>query len=288
MTCDIIPRIKNKEGEWVDSLLFKSLLDNFNNDRAEAIRVYQMVHSREFIGWFGDWINSPETSSKVVDENGEPMVVYHGTDKEFDEFKKNERKTWLEFKIENGLFFSKVKDGEAHSADEYGSIHMPVFLNIRKPELGGWTDTKKGIRRKNDSDGIIGSYLGEREGGSPMSDLERYYSKERAIEKYNKMLNMQGDNPVLVVFEPNQIKSIKNEGEFSKENDNIYYQIEGSKVKEQYRGKIIYAPSGTGKSFVSNDPAIIDGDNIVDSLIGSNASNRVEVLTSMSQKDKGN
>ena len=32
-----------------------------------------------FLNWFGDWVNSPETSSKVVDENGEPLIVYHGS-----------------------------------------------------------------------------------------------------------------------------------------------------------------------------------------------------------------
>lgn len=40
---------------------------------------YKLVRTKEFKDWFGDWENSPETSSKVVDENGEPLVVYRGT-----------------------------------------------------------------------------------------------------------------------------------------------------------------------------------------------------------------
>lgn len=36
-------------------------------------------HAKNFVEWFGD--------SKVVDENGEPLIVYHGTDKVFDEFR---------------------------------------------------------------------------------------------------------------------------------------------------------------------------------------------------------
>jgi hypothetical protein len=40
---------------------------------------YKLVRTPEFKAWFGDWENDPENSSKVVDENGEPMVVYHGT-----------------------------------------------------------------------------------------------------------------------------------------------------------------------------------------------------------------
>ena len=40
---------------------------------------YRLVRTPEFKVWFGDWENSPETASKVVDENGEPLICYHGT-----------------------------------------------------------------------------------------------------------------------------------------------------------------------------------------------------------------
>lgn len=36
------------------------------------------VRTEAFKTWFGDWENDPENASKVVDENGEPLVVYHG------------------------------------------------------------------------------------------------------------------------------------------------------------------------------------------------------------------
>ena len=42
-------------------------------------RQYAQVRTKEFKEWFGDWENDPENASKVVDENGEPLVVYHGT-----------------------------------------------------------------------------------------------------------------------------------------------------------------------------------------------------------------
>ena len=38
-----------------------------------------LVRTPEFRAWFGDWENDPENASKVVDENGEPLVVYRGT-----------------------------------------------------------------------------------------------------------------------------------------------------------------------------------------------------------------
>lgn len=45
------------------------------------------VRTPAFKEWFGDWENDPENASKVVDENGEPREVYHGTyGGEFDVF----------------------------------------------------------------------------------------------------------------------------------------------------------------------------------------------------------
>ena len=45
-----------------------------------------LVRTNNFKNWFGDWINDPENASKVVDENGEPMVVYHGGSSTFTKF----------------------------------------------------------------------------------------------------------------------------------------------------------------------------------------------------------
>ena len=42
-------------------------------------RQWIQVRSEAFKDWFGDWEHDPENASKVLDENGEPLVVYHGT-----------------------------------------------------------------------------------------------------------------------------------------------------------------------------------------------------------------
>lgn len=42
-------------------------------------RQWLQVRTRAFKKWFGDWENNSSKASKVVDENGEPLVVYHGT-----------------------------------------------------------------------------------------------------------------------------------------------------------------------------------------------------------------
>ena len=39
------------------------------------------IKSDNFKNWFGDWENNPSKASKVVNEDGTPKVVYHGTDK---------------------------------------------------------------------------------------------------------------------------------------------------------------------------------------------------------------
>ena len=39
---------------------------------------WHLVRTPEFKAWFGDWERSPKTASQVVDENGEPLVVYRG------------------------------------------------------------------------------------------------------------------------------------------------------------------------------------------------------------------
>ena len=39
---------------------------------------WALVRTQNFKKWFGDWENNPENASKIIDENGEPMVMYHG------------------------------------------------------------------------------------------------------------------------------------------------------------------------------------------------------------------
>lgn len=38
------------------------------------------INSENFKNFFGDYEKDPDNASKVVDENGKPMIVYHGTD----------------------------------------------------------------------------------------------------------------------------------------------------------------------------------------------------------------
>ncbi len=83
------------------------------------------VRTPSFKKWFGDWENDPANASKVIDENGEPLVVYHGTDKQFTEF--DPQKQSASQYGAKGFFFTERKD----IAQLFGDKLMSVFLNAR-------------------------------------------------------------------------------------------------------------------------------------------------------------
>jgi len=83
------------------------------------------VRTQSFKTWFGEWENDPENSSNVIDENGEPLVVYHGTFTEFEEFKKDKQNPASQYA--GGFFFTEEKE----ISTGYGDIVQSVFLNAR-------------------------------------------------------------------------------------------------------------------------------------------------------------
>ena len=48
----------------------------------------EQTETQQFKRWFGDWQKHPESASKVVNKDGTPRAVYHGTnaDKNFTVF----------------------------------------------------------------------------------------------------------------------------------------------------------------------------------------------------------
>jgi len=101
---------------------------------------YLLVRTPEFKAWFGDWeklvltkINDSgideislkrlsDGVSKVVDKNGEPMVVWHTTNNEFNKFDKR--------KSRDGFFFSPQKNRlVVYNKSKINSY----FLNLRNP-----------------------------------------------------------------------------------------------------------------------------------------------------------
>ena len=85
-------------------------------------RQWLQVRTPAFKNWFGDWENDPTNASKVVDENGEPMVVYHGGTVE------------NVFNKKNYTFFTSY-EGTAHGYAKSGGSVGHFFVNLRYPLL---------------------------------------------------------------------------------------------------------------------------------------------------------
>ena len=85
---------------------------------------YKLVRTPAFKAWFGDWENNPKTASKVVDENGEPLVVYHATNNKFWEFSKEKQVVGYYGK---GFYFTQ----DLKEAKDYGKRVIRAFLNIK-------------------------------------------------------------------------------------------------------------------------------------------------------------
>jgi hypothetical protein len=111
---------------------------------------YKLVRTKAFKDWFGDWENDPKNSSKVVDDNGEPLVVYHGSPYgEFSVFKN-------EVGIGDFWFTSEINLAKTHTIksrwDRKDTIPYMVeaFLNIKNPTYGYTTNWKFDEEKTND------------------------------------------------------------------------------------------------------------------------------------------
>jgi hypothetical protein len=67
----VIERVEAPNGQ--PSTLYKTLQD-LVKDKEQALRLWAQVYTESFKNWFGDW--ERKQGSKVVDENGEPLIVY--------------------------------------------------------------------------------------------------------------------------------------------------------------------------------------------------------------------
>lgn len=89
---------------------------------------WHLVRTPEFKAWFGDWENDPKNASKVVDENGEPLVVYHRSNKKFTIFDKEKigKGFWKTAKF--GFYFSNKNEKGL-----YGNQVYKCFIDIKEP-----------------------------------------------------------------------------------------------------------------------------------------------------------
>ena len=179
-----------------------------------------VTQTTEFKAWFGN--------SKVVDEGGKPLVVYHGTTGDFSAFDQSERR-------DLGFHFGGRMAASFHAKKRKGAARvMPVFLSIENPvrledsfdsQLTAVQDTVWQLGRK---------HIGSDEVRAAITDYTRTNgsSPKAAWDMVQTLLEREGYDGVVydntgrgegedsaeswIAFRPEQIKSaIGNSGEFS-------------------------------------------------------------------------
>lgn len=171
--------------------------ESFNQLREWAETKYQLaelIKSENFKKWFGDWENDPKNASKVVNEKGEPLVVYHGTDADFSIFDKRLIKS---SNYGQGFYFTSDRNKAAH----YGNTVKAVYLDVKNP-----LDLTTSV---NDA------------------EFNKWYGKKNSpYDGY--IVNFADGEKMIVVKESTQIKSATNNAwTFDPSNPDIRYQKHG-------------------------------------------------------------
>lgn len=241
----------DKAPNGAESKLFQTLLEHYNGDRTKAIQAKAKVYGNSFLTWFGDWINDTENASKVVDKNGEPLMVWHGgylTENNSMPNPTYEEETydWNGYLIPGrernpGIWFSTDKEYTTN----FSSKQHPCFLNIRNPyrgddlssrvaadirELEDYTISEEDLQAQGGkSDGLIGHDV-KTWGGLTIEELKNDPRFGGPIPKLSKGIEF-------AIYDPNQAKSIDNEGPtqwegtYSRENDDIYLSIDNANAR---------------------------------------------------------
>ena len=199
----------------------------------------------EFKKWFGD--------SKVVDENNQPLVVYHGTGQTFDEFNTEINRPELSFTSNPTV----ANEYSVSGLNATNPQMYPVYLSLKNPAVYdakglNWADFKvwTGYKWAN-----IHQLAEMHKVGKEFND-DRNPGQKITFEKTDgiilKNINEVGNNleteflgTTYQVFEPNQVKSAFNQGTFD-ESNNITYQLE-PKVVEKAVGLYPDVDADTGK-----------------------------------------
>ena len=153
-------------------------------------RQWLQVRTKAFKDWFGNWETNPSEASKIVDENGEPLVVYHGTNAD------NITAFSLEkAKHNTGIFLSKSKNVARSYVDW---LNIDYYGKINNYELDNFDIYESYDKYKSR---ILES---EKDADLPFSSLiseEAFNAKKAAIinfneHVYNTFVNLR--NPLIV------------------------------------------------------------------------------------------
>ena len=158
--------------------------------------------NQAFWDWFGD--------SQVVDEHGQPLVVYHGTPENFSEFRKRGTGRLAALygppsDSPEGFFFTtspKTAEEFAWKAGELTGGIMPVYLSIRNPLV---------------TDFVLKSFNTHK-----FAEIIRQAKREGYDGVAAFMQYLDEESSVFVAFYPEQIKSATgNDGTWDSDDPDI-------------------------------------------------------------------
>ena len=226
------------------SIASKSILHKFSEK--VNMNILDATQSQQFKRWFGDWQNDPNKASQIVNEDGTPKVMYHGSPAQFSIFEKSKAKS-------SGLYGKGFYFTDSHSqASVYGNTYS-VYLNIKHPlQHGSETVNRSQVQKflkavaENEDYSIenygtydipnIMSTILEQESEIDAFRLIQDVSATaigdmvEAVELFNKVNGTKFDGIIAptetVVFKPEQIKSATdNIGTFDGNNPDIRYSV---------------------------------------------------------------
>ena len=163
-------------------------------------RIKKATETQQFKRWFGDWQNDPAHASKVVNEDGTPKVVYHGTNAEFTVFDNSMIGSSTQVGVlGDGFYFAETKE----LAKMYGEQVMGTYLSIKNPYYA-----------KPEEAFNIDAYQLEQQG-------------------YDGAIMQTARGTIYSVFDNRQVKSATdNIGTYDKNNPDIRYSRELETVEE--------------------------------------------------------
>lgn len=190
------------------------LADDLTVDVAPAVR------TKNFKNWFGD--------SKVVDDQGKPLVMYHGTAASFDEFGKSFRGAIF---VTPDKKFADIYAGTSETIEKGFSPNvMPLYVKASNPfdyENPSHVDKVMKVLGESDPEFFVGTTVGRQlKRRLEQGIWEEIETKDvqNAIKKlgFDAFYVNEGDVKNLGVFDPTQIKSaIGNVGTFDPKNPSI-------------------------------------------------------------------
>lgn len=183
-------------------------------DEKINMSVDDVTKSLQFAEWFGDWQNHPDKSSKVVNADGTPKVMYHGTNEDFTVFDRTKGKKKVHLNVlGDGNYFTARKEGAEH----YGERVVDAYLSIKNPYIF------KSKEYTTVADQIADEYGMDRDSfkGSDVQNFLKGKNFDGVL-----LLDANGEVVMANAFDSTQIKSATdNIGTFDKSNPDIRYSL---------------------------------------------------------------